>query len=177
MKKILLLLIIPFLSFGQISVNKNIKIEKKIKPELIGEFRSMGTTYVECNKYRNNETADYYSFTFRNADSKNIEELHEFGFYDLDNAFENFSAMCLDGFEKLDNYFSINVPDGELTVRYIKSPALGRAMYFVYTENNMSYKTHLITKNKAKKLFGKDQRFPNLLDNFKEQDEQFRREK
>ena len=34
MKKLLLLLVIPFLSFGQISVNKNGKIEKKIEPEL-----------------------------------------------------------------------------------------------------------------------------------------------
>ena len=86
--------------------------------------------------------------------------------------------MCLDGFKKLDNYFSINIPEGELIVRYVKTPALGRAMYFIYTEKGVSYKSHLMTKNKTKKLFGIDQQhFPNLLDNYKTQDEQFREEK
>jgi len=181
MKKLVIIfigsLLICLPSFGQISVNERVKSEKKVKSELIGVFRSMGTNYVECNKYPNKEGEDYYSFTFKKAESSDMVDMQSFGFYDIDNAFENFSTMCLDGFENLpqDNYFSINLPDGELMVKYLQSPyALG--MYFVYTpENGVSSKTHLMTKNKARKLFG--QTFTNLLDNFIEKDKQFREEK
>ena len=170
--KRLLLLFIPLVffclpSFSQISVNEKKKSEKKeesqkTRPVLLSD-RCCGD--LACHKYSDEKGDDYYEFTFRNMEYTEIIDIVSFGFYDIDNAFEDFSTMCLDGFKNLpeDNYFSINLPKGELLVKYKQDIILG--MYFVYIENGVSSKTHLITKNQAKKLFAKDQRFPNMLDN------------
>jgi len=142
--------LLHFSSFGQISVNK------KIQSELIGAFKYMGSTYVECNKYPNEDGEDYYLFSFRNSEYTQIVDIKSFGFYDIDNAFENFSTMCLEGFDNPpeDNYFSLSLTDGDLMVYYTKSTGV-LSMYFVYTENSVSSKTSWMTKKQTQKLFGK----------------------
>ena len=168
MKKLLLLLIIPFLSFGQITVNKDYKHKKRIKPELIGEIRSMGTTYLECNKYTSKENLDYYSFTFIDAEFSDSLVAHSFGFYDDDNAFEKFYTLCLDGFKKNDNDFSISLNEGELGVVYENCYSSCKRMFFEYTEKGVSRKSHLMNKDNVKFLFGKNQKFKNLYNDSKE---------
>ena len=149
----LFFILICLTSFGQISVNK------KIQSELVGEFKYMGSTYIECNKYPNEGGDDYYVFNFRNSEYTQINDWQSFGFYDIDNAFENFSNMCLDGFNNVpdDNYFSLTLPDGQLMVKYTKSTGV-LMMYFVYIKNGITSQTSWMTKKQVLKLFGKSKK-------------------
>jgi len=143
-----LLIAIPL--FSQISV------ETKPHPEFIGAFKYLGSTYVECRKTINENKDDYYSFVYRNSKYKQIEDLQSFGFYDIDNAFENFYTLCLEGFVNMpdDNYILLSLEDGDLMVRYTKSAGVV-SMYFIYTENGVTSETFFMNQKQAQKLFGK----------------------
>ena len=148
-KLILLAIIIPFASFGQINV-----VENKPK-EIIGKIAPLGDVLIECSK-----TGNTYSFIYRDIKFTSLTDYESFSFRDIDNAFESLYSLIIKGLkEKRTDTVTIELPEGEgvIFLNFIKSFGVAslQIAHAPYKEHNIiKYSTYL-SKNKVKKLFGK----------------------
>lgn len=142
-----LLLFVVSASFAQIKV-----LGTQETPETIGHVKKMGGFHVYCEKYSDNT----YHFTFRDLNYTSITELETFSFKDVDNAFENFYAVIINGLETLPEPILIELPEGVLRVIFTKS--YGKHVFnFNFTPTGSGYESLSIFMNEkdANILFGK----------------------
>ncbi|MDO6813788.1 hypothetical protein [Tenacibaculum soleae] len=142
MKKILLslLLLTATISFSQI---KRVKTAKPIK---IG---AAGT--VVCEKLNNT-----YIFTFQDINYTHIDEYKSFQFDDIDNAFDNFYDILMEGFKNLpEEDIELKLPNKIVTLKYMKTFGVTNLTIITSDDNGISGRSEFITKRRAMKIFGK----------------------
>ncbi len=136
--------------------------------ELIGEKKLFGKTVIVCEKQKASDFVnDRYYFKFTSVPIKIYAFDCSFSFKNLDNAFENFANLCIDGFdnppEKEDSrakygYYEVELEDGNVFIEYDTS-GIGVAMRFTYFESGQKLKsTVFMYKKAALQLFGRSKK-------------------
>jgi uncharacterized DUF497 family protein len=123
----------------------------------IGLITSMAEPLVECLKKE-----DTYTFRYQNHKNSKNRKIHSFSFKDIDKAFDNLYELIMDGFENPNlndkNNVMLELPDDIIWLDYKKSVGLV-SFRFKHAPKNDNKKTSFsawITKEKVRKLFGKD---------------------
>ncbi len=147
MKKLILLLLIPILSFGQIK-----KVNEDAKPVVIGQAKNFTAVIATMNKIAGEP--DYYFVTFNNIKYEILTDVSSFGFFDVDGAFDYLYTAVAAAAKAGKKEIDFDLKDGRLSIDIVK--ALGVVnVQFRWIENNvLSYSGYMTPKQYAK-LFAK----------------------
>ena len=145
----LLLLLFSSICLGQI------KVIKSDTHETIGRIAPLGKLHIECTKSENTITFTYSDIKFTTIDSYD-----SFSFEDIDNAFDSLYEVIIDGFKKKKkNLITIELPEGEgvIFLNFVKNFGVMSVQiaHAPYKDHDILKYSVYLTKNKAKKLFGK----------------------
>lgn len=152
MKKIILLLALIFstASFAQL---KKVDTEA-LKSEEIGKIQPMGLpVQIEATKYKG-----VYTFRYRDAAYKTMDNYTEFTFEDKDNTFEDLYTAIIDGFEKTPKEtVTLSLPNYILSLKFEKAMGLQTVTFLTSpaTQGDIVTKSASFTKKQIEKLFGK----------------------
>lgn len=123
----------------------------------IGLITAMAEPLIECLKKE-----DTYTFKYQNHKNSKNRKIHSFSFKDIDNAFDNLYQLIMDGFDNPNlndkNNVMLELPDDIIWLDYKKSVGLV-SFRFKHAVQNDTKKINMsawITKDKVRKLFGKD---------------------
>lgn len=145
MKKIItaLTLLLSCMAFSQIKVLPTTPLER---------LGRVGTNDVYIQK-----EGSQYTFFYKNIENKDDESIRNFGFKNIENDFENFYKIIIDGFNANPIYdIKLELPNDYVWLHYTKSTSK-LAVQFM-TTNKVTQSTgvsEMMTVEDVKKLFEK----------------------
>ena len=142
----LLLMLLSHLLMAQI---KKVDAKKSIE---IGQANILNVWVATMHKIPAEEDNqyDYYFIQFKNNDYQQIVEIESFGFFDIDNAFNDLYISLAKGYKSKEIQM-FDLPKGTLSANYA-----GSGMQFIWREHGVSSPSGWITKKQLANLFGKE---------------------
>jgi len=140
---------IAFVTFS-LSCYSQIKVTETKKPELIGEYRTMGTLFSKIEKFE----SDVCVFTYKDGKYTQIDEYKSFNFRysDLQTLYNMFTNF--DGINKGDEK-TVDLEDGgKLFFKYNKSMGKMYAEVIHYDRAGVGGSIYWLPSKQADKLFG-----------------------
>ena len=150
MKKVLLMLM---LIASSNFIHSQISRVTEEQPILIGKAGGfIGKFDIKCEKYSRDST---YVFTYRDINYRKLEVFKSFEFKDVDNAFNDFYKVLIDGFKKKPKEDIVfEIPEGYVKLHFVKAIGITN-VNIASSKNGVSGVSGWLSKRKVKKLFGK----------------------
>jgi len=139
MKKLLIVLLLPTLTIGQIK-----KVDESEKPVVIGKAKNIAAVIATMHKVSGEP--DYYFVTFNNIKYQQIIDVKSFGFKDVDGAFDYLYSSVAAAAKERKNEIEFELEDGRLTVLIVRAIGVINVQFNWFEHGVLSYSGYMTPK-------------------------------